>query len=94
MEENQIKTNQRNFGKTLKTIAIVICVMGVIASFVGADQTNMPNYGDMEAEFNLGLLFYNLIIVTVTTALLYGFGELVDVNIQQKDLLKILINSK
>lgn len=95
-KEKEAKTNKRNFGNTLKTIAIVFCVIGVIASLVASNETVLVSTYTMrtEEEFSMALAFYNLMITTVVTILLYGFGELLDNVILQKQLLESYINDK
>lgn len=102
--ENKVKQAhgaRRNFGKTLKKISIIVCIVGVIASLVGANVTTISpkstysawgSFGyDTTTKFSETLMFYYFMLTAIATIAIYSFGELLDNVIQKREIQEKLL---
>ena len=99
-EFNQPKRVKNNFGKAFKKISIIVCIIGIISSLVGANVTtispkstysswisNSNNFGyNTTTQFSGTLMFYYFMLTAFATIKIYSFGELLDNFIQKREI--------
>lgn len=106
-EFKQVQKTKRNFGKTLKKVSIIVCIIGIIASLVGANITtispkstysswisNSNNFGyNTTTQFSGTLMFYYFMLTAFATVAIYSFGELLDNVIQKREIQEKLLET-
>lgn len=102
-EFKQVQKTKRNFGKVLKKISIIVCIIGIIASLVGANVTTISpkstysswigNGYNTTTQFSGTLMFYYFMLTAFATVAIYSFGELLDNVIQKREIQEKLLET-